>query len=408
MSRWPCLNLQTPAIRLLGGIGVLGCLVAFAACTAEPGDRDAAGQSAFIERLGNDTVSVEVFTRTANGFTGDVLVRTPVTRVAHYEATLTPEGTIGRMTVEWSTPPENPEGPPPMKYTYDIEGDSAAIVVEGGRNPGTTVVAVPAGVIPTVGKSPMAFAVFQQATVQAAASGSDSFPVYFLSAGRGQVSPNAVKRLGGDTISVDYFGSPIVAEVDSEGDVMRRSGERTTVKMVGEPASNVDFQALAADFAARDARGEGMGVASPQATVEAEIGGASIEIVYSRPAKRGREVWGGLLVPYNEVWRTGANAATSFSTDRDLEIGGVVVPAGEYTLFSIYGPESAQLIVNKQTGQWGTVYDEGQDLARIDMTRESLPAAVERFTIEVEPSGEGGTLQLSWDRTRLSVPLKVR
>jgi hypothetical protein len=408
MWRWPRLNLQTPAVRLFGGVGVLGCAVAFAACTAEPGGRGATGRQAFIERLGNDTVSVEVFTRTADGITGDVLVRTPVTRVAHYEATLTPEGTIGHMTVDWSTPPENPEGPPPMKFTYDIEGDSATIVVEGGRNPGTTVVAVPAAVIPTVGKSPQAFAVFEQATMQAAASGSDSVPVYFLSAGRGQVRPNAIIRLGGDTIGVDYFGSPILAGVDSDGEVKWRSGERTTVKLVGEPASDVDFQALAADFAARDARGEGLGVPSPQATVEARIGDAAIDIVYSRPAKRGREVWGGLLVPYNEVWRTGANAATSFSTDRDLEIGGVLVPAGEYTLFSTYGPESAQLIVNRQTGQWGTEYDARQDLARIDLTREELAEPVERFTIDVESTAEGGTLQLSWDRTQFSVPVRVR
>ncbi len=130
--------------------------------------------------------------------------------------------------------------------------------------------------------------------------------------------------------------------------------------------------------------------------------------MYIRPAKRGREIWGGLLVPWNVVWRTGADAATAFSTDRDLEIGGARVPAGDYTLFSIYTAESAKLIINRQTGQWGTVYNEDQDLARVDLARESLPETVERFTIAVESTDDGGVVRLSWDRTRFSVPLKVR
>ena len=127
----------------------------------------------------------------------------------------------------------------------------------------------------------------------------------------------------------------------------------------------------------------------------------------SRPAKRGREIWGG-LVPFGEVWRTGANAATAFSTDRDLMIGDVSVPAGAYTLYSLFNADSAQLIINKQTGQWGTVYDQAQDLARVGLAKEILTTPVERFTIGIEPAADGGTLQLIWDTTRYSVPIQVR
>ncbi len=374
-------------------------------CGAEPETGSVA--RAFVERLGADTMSVEVFTRTPTGFQGDVLVRSPVTRVAHYEATLAADGTVERMHVRWTTPEENPGGPPPAEMTVTVQGDSATIEVVGGRSPGTSRIAVPAGVIPTVGKNPQAFAVFEQAVMQAMASGADSFPVAFLSAGRGQVQQNAIVRVGADSVSIDFFGSPIVAKVDASGQVLGRSGERTTLKVVGEPSAGLDFQALAADFAARDARGEGMGVASPQATVETTIGGANLRVVYSRPAKRGREIWGS-LVPFGEVWRTGANAATEFTTDRDLVIGGARVPAGSYTLFSLFSAESAQLIINKQTGQWGTMYDQGQDLARVPLSMESLSTPVERFTIAIEPSGEGGALHLTWDATRYSVPIRVR
>jgi hypothetical protein len=130
--------------------------------------------------------------------------------------------------------------------------------------------------------------------------------------------------------------------------------------------------------------------------------------VYSRPAKRGREIWGGNLVPWEEVWRTGANAATSFTTDRDLVIGGSAVPAGSYTLWSVFTPESAQLIVNKQTGQWGTQYDAEQDLVRIDLEKQDLPHPVERFTIGIEATDDGAVLGLTWDTVRYLVPIEVR
>ncbi|MGD8699344.1 MAG: DUF2911 domain-containing protein [Gemmatimonadales bacterium] len=391
--------------RALEGLVITGLSVLTLGCGAEPGaDSDA---RAFIERLGADTMSVEVFARTPTGFEGDVLVRSPVTRVAHYEATLADDGTVERMHVRWTTPPENPDGPPPAEMTVTVEGDSATIELVGGQNPGTSKMAVPASVIPTVGKNPQAFAVFEQAVMQARASGADRYPVAFLSAGRGRVQENAIVQMGPDSVSIDFFGNPIVAKVDASGYVLGRSGERTTLKLVGEPAAGLDFQTLAADFAARDARGEGLGVASPQATVETTIGGANLRVVYSRPAMRGRDIWGG-LVPFGEVWRTGANAATEFSTDRDLDIGDVRVPAGTYTLFSQFTAESAHLIINRQTGQWGTAYDQARDLARVELAEESLTTPVERFTIAIEPAAEGASLQLIWDTTRYTVPIRVR
>ncbi len=396
------------SLRRLGGpatAGVMMSWVGYLAIGCAAPER--AARQAFVERLGVDTLSVEAYTRTADGFEGELVIRSPATMVADYQARLATDGTISRMEVEWRTPPANPEGAEPFGYTVAIEGDSATLERRGGPNAGTTRMAVPPGTIPLIGKSPMAFAVFEQAVRQALASGADSFPVSFLSVDRGRVRPNAVVRFAPDSVSLDYFGNPIVARVGSDGQVLGRSGERTTLKVVGERVDVLDLAALAGDFAARDARGAGFGVASPPATVQAAIDGANLTIAYSRPATRGREIWGA-LVPYGEVWRTGANAATAFTADRDLEIGGAHVPGGSYTLFSIYTPESAQLIINKQTGQWGTMYDPDQDLVRVDLTRESLPEPVERFTIEIVPAEEGGMLQLSWDRTRFSVPVKLR
>ena len=146
---------------------------------------------------------------------------------------------------------------------------------------------------------------------------------------------------------------------------------------------------------------------SPPAKAEATISGKSITIDYSSPRMRDRKIMGG-LVPYDKVWRSGANAATTLKTEADLMISSLHVPAGEYTVFSIPGEGEWTLIINKQTGQWGTNYDESQDLGRVAMTVGSLDDALEEFTIEIEP-GEGnmGEITLKWETTKASVPIMV-
>lgn len=384
----------------------LGCTVAalalsLSACAGEAEDE----RKIFLERLGDDTVAVEVYTRGPDRFEGDVLIRSPITQVGHYAGSLAGDGTVERMEVAWRSPEENPEGVQPLSVIYAITGDSATIEFRA-QDTASTTVAVPPGVIPIIGSPPWSYAAFEQATMQAMAVEGDTVPVHFLTP-RGQVVSSRVTKLSPDSVTLDFFGYPVIAMVDEEGRVLDRSGMQTTIKTEGERVTDVDFSALAAEFARRDVRGEGMGIASPRDTVEATVAGARLQVTYGQPAMRGREIWGS-LVPYGEVWRTGANAATHFTTDRDLEIDGTAVPAGQYTLYSVFTPDSAQLIINEQTGQWGTVYNEGQDLARVNLRSESLDEPVERFTIDVESAESGGRIALSWDRTRYFVPFLVR
>jgi hypothetical protein len=146
---------------------------------------------------------------------------------------------------------------------------------------------------------------------------------------------------------------------------------------------------------------------SPHETVKATIGGASISVEYGRPYMRGRKIMGG-LVPYGQVWRTGADAATTLSTSKALVIGGAEVPAGKVTLFTLPAEAGWKLIINKQTGQGGLEYDQAQDLARVDLNRKALSAPVDQLTIAIEASGAGGVLKISWETTELSVPFTVK
>jgi len=136
---------------------------------------------------------------------------------------------------------------------------------------------------------------------------------------------------------------------------------------------------------------------SPPAKAEATLNGKKITIDYSAPSKRGRVIMGE-LVPYGQVWRTGANAATTLTTEGDLMIGSVHVPAGTYTLYTIPGEKEWTLIVNKQTGQWGTKYDETQDLGRTKLAVKALSAPVETFAISLPSAGQNqSTLTLKWE-----------
>jgi hypothetical protein len=163
---------------------------------------------------------------------------------------------------------------------------------------------------------------------------------------------------------------------------------------------------------------------SPHETTSAVIGdrktGDRVTITYGRPytkdPKTGepRKIWGG-LVPYGKVWRTGANEATLLVTQAPLQFGDTTVPAGAYTLWTIPNEDGAKLIINKQIGQWGEarnekdVYDEANDVVRVDMKKETLDKPVDQFSISIGKEGaDGGVIKLAWENTAYSAPFTVK
>ncbi|WP_461415408.1 DUF2911 domain-containing protein [Gemmatimonas sp.] len=150
--------------------------------------------------------------------------------------------------------------------------------------------------------------------------------------------------------------------------------------------------------------------ASPRDSLTAAISGAEIKVNYGRPSKRGRVLFNGLGdMKWGMVWRTGANEATHFTTSKTLDFGGKTVPAGTYTLFTqLEANGKWELIVNKQTKQWGTAYDKAQDLVRIPMTVTSNNAVVEKMEIQVKPAGKGGEVIVMWDTYKAVAAFTVK
>jgi hypothetical protein len=147
---------------------------------------------------------------------------------------------------------------------------------------------------------------------------------------------------------------------------------------------------------------------SPTAETSMKLGGQTVTIEYNAPSARGRKVEGE-LVPHNKVWRLGADSATTLTTGADIKIGNLSLPKGVYTLYLLDGGDAGvKLIVNKQTGQWGTVYQESQDFGRVPMTLTKLSQPVETLKITLKStSGSSGMLEIAWGNSQVSVPVTL-
>jgi hypothetical protein len=145
---------------------------------------------------------------------------------------------------------------------------------------------------------------------------------------------------------------------------------------------------------------------SPHEQLSATVGGRKVTVQYGRPYKKGRLIFGG-LVPYDQVWRTGADEATTFVTDGELTIGGLRVPKGSYALFTVPAKSGWTFIVNKTAQQWGAFsYDAKADVGRVPMKVGASAAPVEQFTIELQPVGDRkAILKLSWDKLVATVEI---
>lgn len=147
---------------------------------------------------------------------------------------------------------------------------------------------------------------------------------------------------------------------------------------------------------------------SPEATASVTIAGKKISVDYYAPSMYERKIFGG-LVPFNEVWCTGANYATAITSDADLQFGNVQVPKGRFSIWTLPTEHDWTLILNKQTGQSHLYYDESRDIGRTKMNVKVLLRPVETFRIELRPGdGNTGTLALIWEQTEASIPFTVR
>ena len=360
-----------------------------AALTAQTGQ--------FVVRLGTDTLAIEQYTRTQDRLQGEQVLRSPRTVHRLYSATFGSGGAIARFELVTHNVSGAP-GPAETKAVAEFTGDSAVVTVPRRDSTITLRVKAGPGAVPFIGQG---FGLIEEVARRARASGSARYTTTMLSLGDTEPLEVTVTPRGPDSLTL-VLGAigPLRARVDAQGTLLGLSGIGGTMQVTVERTQSLDFAAVGKGFAPRS-----LGVLSPPDSVKANVAGAALAVRYSRPSTRGRVIFGN-VVPWNQVWRTGANQATIFETSADLVIAGTPVPAGKYSLWTLPSPAGWKLIVNKNTGQWGTDYNAQYDLARLDMKVERLLQPVEQFTIALYGSGKDGMLALSWERTMASIAFR--
>lgn len=379
---------------------------------------DPAERYGFVARLGSDTVSLESVTRQGNTVTTDEVDRFPRVRRRHTEISLAPNGSIRHLVTDIHTPSE-PANQRERHVVVDVTADSVLISKTDGSGIVRRAFATQGGV--AMAHVPQMYSLYElyfAAALKRAASLKhaigdpvqmrqfyidrefDRFPLH-----EGIVRPLAGGRA---EITHDWLAGTGEAKLDSAGRMLSYSGARTTYKVsVDRLATQPDIRSVADRFEAQEAK-SGMKQLSVRDTARATIGTATFTVDYGRPLARGRVLLGN-VVPYDSVWRTGANAATQFTTSAPISISGLQVPAGSYTLWTIPRTTGADLIVNRQTGQWGTEYDGSRNLGTAHMNSETLPTPVDEFTISIAASGPArGVLTMAWGTFRWTAPIEVK
>jgi hypothetical protein len=342
------------------GLFVLCFLVGLALPVAGQG----VDSAMYVVRLGVDTVAVERWTRTADSLHVVAVTRSPRVNVRRYVARF----------------------------------DSAGRVLNVSTGAAGVESIATSGAVPIAGGTYAPYAVAVWYAMRAGA------PETLVPMRAGSnTSDFSVQRVDvGQYTMPNQFGAQMSVQVASDGTVTSiDAGGGTTVERVAP----FDFEALTRAFAERDRSGTGLGQLSPRDTARAVIAGANVVIDYGRPSARGRTVMGG-LVPYDAVWRTGANAATQLITDAPLRVGDVRLEPGSYSLFTIPRAGAWDLIINRQTEISGLEHDPAHDVGRVRMQSASLSSHTEQFTVRLEPEGNGGRLRIMWGDADMSVAIR--
>ena len=373
----------------------------------------------FLTMLGRDTISIEGITRQGNTVTSDEVDRFPTVQVRHTVVDLNDDGSIRHLVMDIHTPSE-PPGQRDRKVVADVADNKVHLSKTDSTGTVNRDFPTDGGIV--VAHVPQMYSLYElyfvAALKQAAASklpaGShvplrqfyidrefDRFPL-----GRATVSPLDSGKID---VTHDWLSGTGEAVMDSGNNMLSYSGARSTydvrVKRLAEPP---DVKGVADRFEVGETQGGRVKSLSVRDTTRAQIGNATFTVDYGRPLLRGRTLLGD-VIPYGAVWRTGANAATQFTTSAPIILAGMQVPAGTYTLFTAPHTDEVDLIVNKQTGQWGTEYNPSLNLGRARMISEVAAAPVEKFTISIMPGdNRRGTLVLEWGSVRWTAPIEVR
>ena len=381
-------------------------LVAAAAAHAAPAGDE---RAAFVTTLGRDTVALESFTRNSAKVEGDIMVRIPGTVLCHYVLELASDGRVTRSTLD--VKPLGVSTLPERHVVIELTGDSLFADVDSAGHHDKSRRAAGANAFPQFmtgyGDSYGLYSLLgvYEALIQHLVTGTDTVNIASVNMATGRTVPRQFLRRSPTAVDADYFKIAWThLTLDALGQIVSADGSETTEKVQSHCVDFLDVPQAAKRFAALDKAGKGLGLASPNVIAKGLVGGQMVVVTYGSPRRRDRTILGN-VVPYDKVWRTGANEATVIVFDKPMVIGTTTFPAGSYSLWTLPKKDgTVDLIVNSQHGQYGTDYDASHDIVRIPMKVAIATTPQENFVFLVS----GSELSLSWDTFVWSVPIAVK
>lgn len=359
---------------------------------------DTYDKAAFVTVLGNDTLAVETFERTDSSLSAQVILRSPELRYSSYLLTLDETGGLEEMSRTDYDPKVGFKGEGRVNKSITKKGDSLLVEMYDDGELVSYKAPYQDRVLPFID---MVHWPFEMAVNKAVRANAIFVNQPFLSGNR--INNFEIEEIERDSMTIKHpFRGVMGVKVSDKGGIEYLDASLTTRKLKVKRVSSIDMDELASRFS-----NDPMGPLSGAVSSEYSFNEGNFRVEYGSPKKRGRVLFGG-IVPWGERWRTGANRATHFYTSADLMFGELEVPAGEYTFYTIPREDGGTLIINKQTGQNGNTYNEDQDLGRVSMNISETSNSVEAFTILLEESEEGGSINLLWGNTRFSIPFTFK
>lgn len=364
--------------------------------------------ASFIGRMGTDTVLVETYTMMNNHLYGKAFIRVPEDYIGEFSIHFYPDGSIREFNVtamdpfNSSIPFQAKSGAFEYRLNMNCVSDTCTFYNSEKGKPTESIFKHTASKIDFVGGWVPFISLIEWNCVRLVQSCKEALPLKMINHYIG-VYDISTRLLNKDSVA---FGGPFLEytkiKIDQEGRILHTDGIGTPWNYLVTKHEPIDIEQVAK----RMAKTPGIGIPSPTEIVQSVVHKSKVEVQYGRPYKRDRKIFGG-VVPYDSIWRTGANAPTQISFEKNIKIGKTLIPKGRYSLYTIPTQHEWVLIFNTDLTKWPTDPDRQKDFAHVAIPAKKSGNIYEQFTIEVLETKKGGLIKLIWDDTEAFADFKL-
>ena len=357
--------------------------------------------ASFIATLGTDTVIVETYNMLPNHLFGKAFLRYPRDQVGVFDFHFYPDGSIKHYSRTYMNPDSNYSTTAFIEGVY-CENDTCTWFTSSQGRQTEYTNKRPAQHMDFIGGWTPTLSLIEWNCMRLIKSGLQSLPLTMINDYIG-IRHVAVSKGNGDTL---IFGGDFLEyakiKATPEGRIMAYDGTATPWNYIVTKVAPVNVD----EMAKRMSKKAKIGIPSPKALVKFAIANDTIDLSYGRPFKRGRKIFGG-IVPYDSVWRTGANDLTKLNLPYDIQFGKITIPKGEYGLYTIPRPDGWTLVFNTDFKQWPTEPNRSKDFALVPLQVRKAVQASDQFTITIDHIKDGGIIKFIWDETEAFAPFRV-